>query len=187
MRALALIAVAAAIFTGVAGADSLPGTKTAKDRADWRAILHWPTGCEKDWHLAGNTSAAGIVLHASAGGRRLVEVSCYLGAYQGTAMLYLVRPAFRPAGPLTLQIYVDPGSGVPTARTTTRLLGVLSFTPRTGQLVVFDKARGIGDCGIYSVFKLTGNRFVPTVARAKTKCDGKPPFDPRRWPKLPLP
>jgi hypothetical protein len=52
---------------------------------------------------------------------------------------------------------------------------------------VFDKIRGIGDCGFYSVFKLTSDRFVPTEARAKTKCDGKGGGGPEHWPKLPLP
>ena len=61
-----------------------------------------------------------------------------------------------------------------------------SFTPATGRLVVFDKSRGIGDCGIYSVFRLDGSRFVPAATRAKVACDGKSGGGPTRWPKLPL-
>ena len=55
-----------------------------------------------------------------------------------------------------------------------------------GKLDLFDRARGIGDCGIYSVFRFNGSRFVPVVARAKAACDGESGGGPTRWPKLPL-
>jgi hypothetical protein len=88
---------------------------------------------------------------------------------------------------MRFRVYVDPGNGVPRLQLTTSILGDLSFRPRSGRLTVLDKARGVGDCGIYSVFRLRAHAFMPIEARAKTACDGKPPFDPTRWPKLPLP
>lgn len=187
-RALIVTAVLVAIGAGAALASTPPpGTKTPKDRAAWRAILHWPQSCERDWKSTQNTSAAGVSLWpADRSGRRLVEVTCYYGAYQGVSMLYLLRSGPKVTGPVSLHIYSDTGNGKPVARWLTRILGILNFEPRTGRLVVFDKARGLGDCGFYSVFKLTGDRFVPTEAHAKTACDGKGPLDPSRWPKLPL-
>lgn len=182
---IAAAALAAVFASGAAAAGPLPGTKTAKDRAAWRAILHWPKVCEETWEKA--DPSAGVYTWKLSGGRRLVEVLCFRGAYQGVSMLYLVDSARKATGPLALRTYRDPGSGQPKVTNETRILGSLAFTPKTGILTVLDKFRGVGDCGIYSTFELTGNRFVTTEVRAKTACDGKPPYDPTRWPKLPLP
>ena len=90
-------------------------------------------------------------------------------------------------GPLSLRVYRDPGTGVPTPTRETVVLGTLLFSARTRTLAVTDRFRGLGDCGIYSTFRLAGDRFVPVSARAKTRCDGRPPYDGSRWPRLPLP
>jgi len=100
-------------------------------------------------------------------------------------MLYLLDSKRRASGPISLRIYQDQGSGVPEPTRTTVVLGTLSFSPRSRSLAVRDLSRGAGDCGMYSTFRLVGTGLVPTVARAKT-CDGKPPYDPGRWPQLTL-
>lgn len=185
MRRTLLIASLACLLAGTAAAASpFPGTKTAKDRAAWRAILHWPASCEREWQTT-QPDFAGISTW-NAGARKLVMVDCFLGAYQGVQMIYLVDSAKKVVGPARLHIYVDTGNGKPTLRYQTRILGVANFDPKTNRLVVFDKARGIGDCGFFSVFKLVGDRFLPVEARAKLACDGKG-ADPSRWPKLPTP
>jgi hypothetical protein len=168
--------------TAVAG---LPGTKNAKDRAAWRAILHWPASCERDWQT-GNPGTAGVQVWNTSGSRagaKLVSVDCILGAYQGTQRLWLVGPG-RTVTPITFHVYEDPGTGKPTPMRKAEILGDLQFTPANGRLTIFDKARGIGDCGIYSVFKLGGTQFVPVETRAKTACNGKLAGGPTRWPKL---
>ncbi len=178
-------AIAASVATAAGGAAPFPGVKNAKDRAAWRAILHWPSSCEQSWRSGGHPPTAGISLWRTSTPKRLVSVTCYLAAYQWTAMYYLVDAKRHVTGPMSFHIYIDPGSGKPTPRRETEILGVSGFTPRTGILDVFDKARGPGDCGIYSTFRLSVNRFVPVASRAKTACDGKPPYNPARWPKLP--
>ena len=178
-------ALAAVLASGAAASGPLPGTKTKKDRAAWRALLHWPKACEETWQ--DTDFGSGINPWTLPGGRRLVEVTCFRGAYQGVAMYYLVSAAHKVTGPLVLRTYIDPGSGRLKASGETRILGLATFTPKTGVLTVFDKFRGPGDCGVYTAAKLTGSRFVTTEVRAKTACDGKPPYDPTRWPKLPLP
>ena len=160
----------------------LPRTQTTSDRAAWRKLLHWPGGCETSWREGG--SGAGIAgVWALAGGGYLVAVDCSLAAYQGTSMLYLLDPNRRASGPLALRIYEGPGSGVPTPTTTTVVLGTLRFAPAWRTLAVLDLARGAGDCGIYSTFRLVASRLVPIATRAKA-CDGKPPNDVGHWPKL---
>jgi hypothetical protein len=168
------------LLAGCGSSRSLPETTTAKDRAAWRAILRWPESCERSWD---GTPGAGVGSWR-AGGGRLVGVDCTLGAYQGTSLLYLVGAHRSVAGPLRVSIYRDLGAGVPTAIRTSLVLGTLSFAH--GRLSVVDKARGVGDCGIYTVFELADGRLQQVDTRAKTSCDGKPPYDPARWPRLPL-
>jgi Protein of unknown function (DUF1176) len=182
--ALAAVAVPSALAAGA----GLPGTKTAKDRAAWRARVHWPAACEESWRSSGNPGIAGVSVWKLNAAVRLVEVSCSLGAYQGTEMLYFARTddaTRRP--PISLLIYEDSGTGKPTAKRRTLILGTMAFSLRTRQLNVLDKFRGAGDCGISSTFALEDDVFVPITVRAKLACNGKPPFDPARWPKLPLP
>jgi hypothetical protein len=170
---------------GLATAGSLPGGGTAHDRTAWQAILHWPSSCESGWKATA-MPGSGIELMPASGGRELVAVECYPGAYQGDALLYLAAPSSKPVGPLRLRVYEDPGNGHVKLTSATTILGVLDFAKSTGTLTVLDKFRGLGDCGIFSTYHLEGNRLVLTAAHAKTACDAKPPFAPQRWPKLPV-
>jgi hypothetical protein len=183
---LPVAVLALAVGASVAVADALPGVKTAHDRAAWRLILSWPSGCEQSWRLT-HAIGAGVDLESAGSSGQLVTVSCYLGAYQGDAVLYLITPSDKAIGPLVLQIYRDPGNGHPRLTRQTEILGILGFSHATGTLAVFDEFRGLGDCGIYSRYRLDGNHFLLIEARAKTACDGKPPFAPQSWPKLPIP
>ena len=184
-RSSLVIAALGLALAGTAAAASLPGVSTAHDRAAWRAILHWPSSCEQGWKATASPGA-GMQLMIANGGRKLVAVECYPGAYQGDALLYLAAPASKEVGPLKLRVYEDPGNGHVKLTTATTILGVLDFTRSTGTLTVLDKFRGLGDCGILSTYRLEGSRLVLVAARAKTVCDGKPPLSPAHWPKLPV-
>jgi hypothetical protein len=181
--AAALLLAAAATAADPGG---FPGTKTAKDRGEWRDVLHWPRSCEREW---GTTRAAyaGVVVFPTGTPRWIVSVTCTLGAYQGTQLLYLVDRGLHPIGPIPLHAYRDTGRGKPRQTRETKVLGTIQFNRGTGRLVVLDKFRGAGDCGILSIFRLQKQRFYPLAVRAKLECDGKPPLDPFRWPLLPLP
>ncbi len=180
-----MVAAAALLFAAGALAAALPGARTAGDRAAWHALLHWPANCERGWKATGEPGA-GMELMPAGGGRDLVAVECYPGAYQGDALLYLASPSAGPVGPLSLQVYEDPGNGDPKRTASSTILGVLDFTKSTGTLTIFDKFRGLGDCGIFATYRLRGSRLVLTAARAKTTCDGKAPFSPQKWSKLPV-
>lgn len=173
------------VLAAAAAAASLPGVSTAHDRAAWRGILHWPSSCEQGWKATASPGA-GLQLMMANGNRKLIAVECYPGAYQGDALLYLASPSAKPVGPFELKVYEDPGNGHVKLTTATTILGVLNFDRSTGTLTVLDKFRGIGDCGIFSTYRLEGSRLVLTAARAKTACNGKPPFSPESWPKLPV-
>jgi Protein of unknown function (DUF1176) len=184
VRRAAVAALLLLLSAAGASAGSLPGTNTKQERSQWRKLLHWPSSCETSWQQAGIGSVtAGISVWTAPAGSHLVEVSCYLGAYQGQSMVYLLRADRTRAGPLPFVIY----TGLPKPVRETMVVGSLAYTPRTRLLSVFDKFRGVGDCGVYSVFRLTGERLVPYLVRAKPACDDQPPFDPLRWPRVPTP
>jgi hypothetical protein len=186
-RTLVIAAILSGLVISTATAASpFPGTKTTADRTEWRKLLHWPSACENDWRR-GREPYSGIVLQPTATVRWFVQAVCIQGAYQSTQLLYLVDRGLHAVGPISLHTYRDPGNGNPKLVRERYILGTLEFNPRTGRLVVFDKFRGIGDCGIYSVFQLKKTYFIPRAIRAKLNCNGKPPFDPKRWPSLPAP
>jgi uncharacterized protein DUF1176 len=179
-----LIALILSATATAAPSGGFPGTKTAKDRAAWRGVLHWSRACERDF---GRTASAGVVVYPTGTPRWLVAVTCIQGAYQGTQLLYLVDRGLNRIGPIPLHACRDLGRGKPRPIRTTMVLGTIAFNRGTSRLVVLDKFRGAGDCGILSIFRLQKQRFYPLAVRAKVNCDGKPPFDPYRWPLLPLP
>jgi hypothetical protein len=184
---VAALFVAAALAAAVgATAAPLPAAKTSHDRAAWRSILHWPKTCEQGW-VSTATPGSGIDLTPAGAAGVLVAVECFPGAYQGDAMLYLARSRSQTTGPLVFQVYEDPGNGHPHLVRATTILGVLTFSKSTGTLIVLDKYAGLGGCGIYSTYRLESGRFVLAAARSKPDCDGKQPYAPQRWPKLPVP
>jgi hypothetical protein len=185
LRVSVVSAVLAALaFAAVALATPLPRANTAHDRAAWRTILHWPAGCEDGWK-ATNTPGAGLEIMPAKSSERIVAVECFPGAYQGDAMLYIVKSATKTIGPLHLKTYSDPGNGHPRLITTTVMLGVLDFSRATNTLTLFDKYRGVGDCGIFSTYRLTNDALVLKETRVKSACNGKPPYDPSKWPRFP--
>jgi hypothetical protein len=189
MRVLPVSIVIALLLAAPASAVSpggFPGTKTAADRAEWRTTLKWSRSCERDWARA-HAGSAGIVVYPTGTPTWLVAVTCSPGAYQGTHLLFLVDRGLNSTGPIPLHAYRDLGKGKPRPTRATRVLGTIDFNRVTSRLVVIDKFRGAGDCGILSVFRLQKDRFYPLAVRAKLNCDGKGPFDPFRWPLLPLP
>jgi hypothetical protein len=201
MNGIWIVAALFWVAAGSAGAarGPLPGTKNAADRKAWRAVLRWEESCEQHWERL-EFPSAGVVIGPLHSGLRLVQISCDVFAYQETFLLYLIDHNRRVTGPLVLPVYTDGSGGKPKLVREAELLGVSSvacskytpcehatYPPAAGMLAILTKGGGIGDCGFYSTFRRSGERFVPVEARAKRACDDKPPFDPRRWPKLPLP
>jgi hypothetical protein len=186
-RAVLAAAAAAVLCPAAVWAEPLPGLDKPADRAAWRSLLHWPVSCERRWRQSGPPPVAGVSAWRTKEGAHVVTVTCFLGAYQPAQLVYFLPPNGKARGPLRFRIYEDPGNGMPKPVTETQLVGVLLFNPTKSRLTVIEKARGLGDCGIYSVFHLQGGGFLPVEARAKTACNGKPPFDPTRWPRLPTP
>jgi uncharacterized protein DUF1176 len=181
LAAAATLAPAAAAAPRVANA----GLR-ASDRAAWRAALGWSSACEAPYRTTFPDGGpnAGLAFWPLGGRRLLVQVHCASGAYQGISTLYLVDRSRTPARArgLTLTVYEAPGDAL--RRVRARLVnGTIDVEPATGRLQLFTKFRGLGDCGVLASYALRGGRVVPVEVRAKLACDGRPPYDPARWPR----
>src|SRR5258708_30954674 len=92
--ALALAAGAAA--SALAG--PLPAAKTAHDRAAWRALLHWPAGCEQGWRES-HGSGAGLSVEPAGNGGQLALLGRDPPAYPGNTVVFFLDAAHPPTPP----------------------------------------------------------------------------------------
>jgi len=188
---LALTAVLAlAGLAPAGGAHAARSSAAGRSRAAWRRVIGWPASCESGWRESG-LGGPGVTVVAVAG-EELAIVECYFGAYQGTQLLYVLKDGRKLAGPLTALTYDIQAGGRLTPTVATQILGLLSFNPHTRSLTVFDLLRGLGDCGLYSTFHLSGIRLVPTSVRARPTCAGGASaggasVSPSRWPRVSVP
>ncbi len=119
------------------------------------------------------------------GGRRLAQVACAPGAYQGSYVYHLVAPGGEATGPLTFPDVADAGedAGAPrlTAERTTEVIGTPTFDTTAARLRVLRRFRGVGDCGVALTYGFAQD--APTLAelRGKLACDGSAP-PPGSWP-----
>ena len=163
-----------------------PATVAAEptDRAGWRARLHWPDACEEGFALT-EGRGTGVELYPLPGGRRLAQVACAPGAYQGTYVYHLVPPTGQAAGPLAFPDVVDAGGDASaprlTAERTTEVVGLPTFDTTSARLHVLRRFRGVGDCGVQLTYAF--ERDVPTLTelRGKLACDGTA-TPPEGWP-----
>ncbi len=168
---------------------------TLADREAWRNILKWSDECEKPFRdINYGADFSGLTFHKLAPQKYLVEAVCFLGAYQGQSnYFFLDESGPSPhAEPLMFTLYYDyEGTGKPMATTTQDMIGG-QFNSSMKQLVILDKFRGIGDCGIYSVYSFNNLYFKPELVelREKSECDEviiEPMIEPSKWPLIPLP
>ncbi|QQE65679.1 hypothetical protein GFS31_23670 [Leptolyngbya sp. BL0902] len=89
------------------------------------------------------------------GDRALVQVLCAHAAYQS---VYAYAAVF-PDGtlePLTLDVFYPDGAGDFQRASEATVGGIVNFDPSYDELTVFSKARGLGDCGSFAVYRWTG-------------------------------
>ncbi len=106
----------------------------------------------------------------------LVQIQCFLAAYQGAFEYVLwIDDAPKPRViPLDFDSFQEGKNGEKPKRTTDRsIAGAPRFNVRSQTLTNFTKFRGVGDCASSAVYKLDGDRMVLQEFRAKFECDGK--------------
>ncbi len=106
----------------------------------------------------------------------LVQVQCFLAAYQGAFEYVLWIDESPKPRVVTLEFdsFQEPKNGEKPKRITSNAIsGMPRFNARSQTLTNFTKFRGVGDCGSAAIYKLDGDRMVLQEYRAKYECDGK--------------
>ena len=104
----------------------------------------------------------------------IVEVLCFLAAYQG-AYEYWFYQATDSGGiftPLSFDTYTAPEADGRSRIQVRELGGLPTYEPDQETLTIFTKYRGLSDCGSYSEYQWQGDRFELITYRSKEECDG---------------
>ncbi|MBE9222584.1 DUF1176 domain-containing protein [Cyanobacterium stanieri LEGE 03274] len=103
----------------------------------------------------------------------VVEVFCFVGAYQGSYqfLFYDANQVEHQISGLSFTVFEETGNGLQIIETSL-LTGSVEFDPEMMLLMVDRKARGLGDCGSYGVYRWENNSFVLAEYRYKGECDG---------------
>ncbi|MEC4806710.1 MAG: DUF1176 domain-containing protein [Jaaginema sp. PMC 1079.18] len=112
--------------------------------------------------------------YAIAPNQALVQVLCFLAAYQGAYQYYLYTETDNgiEITPLELTSYIAEENGEYTAMNSRDIGGLPTYNTNDGTLTIFSKGRGLGDCGTWAQYQLKENTFELVEYRAKGDCDG---------------
>jgi hypothetical protein len=106
----------------------------------------------------------------------LVQIQCFLAAYQG-AFEYVLWSDDSPKPSvvaLEFDSFAESKAGEKPKRITSRAIsGMPRVNVQKQTMTNFTKFRGVGDCGSSALYKLEGDRMVLQEYRAKYECDGK--------------
>jgi hypothetical protein len=144
-----------------------------KERQQWRKVLKWPDSCEADFENREGTYA-GMEFYELSPGKYVVEVECFLAAYQANIMYLYYDETTRPVTSkvLTFTVYDKVGNRI-VAQRMTDLGGSGEFNEQTKELTFSTMFRGVGDCGSIARYGFRNGTTVLKEFRAKFKCDGK--------------
>ena len=145
-----------------------------ENRAAWRPILNWSNDCEEAFQATAS-GRSGIQSFSLSEDRRLIEVACAAGAYQGSQEYFLLRGS--TARPLKFAV-VEDGK----LKEATEITGLAEFDPKAGVLKVHNRYRGPGDCGSYAVYTFADDGASVKELREKAECDGQGAENPEQWP-----
>lgn len=169
--------------TGAASSNITPTTTDSGSRDYWWRQLQWSESlCPR--HEPGDNS--GVNVHKIADGRELVEIICFLGAYQGQQIYYL-RAKNGSFTLLEFDQFESPNVGVLEPYRAAEVTGTSQIINSGNQLKVFRKYRGIGDCGQLLTYSL--EKAQPQLIEFRTrKCDdnNKTYLPPEKWRQVPI-
>jgi len=155
---------------------------TYEDRKAWREVLKWPDECEQAFDYP-DKSYGGIEFYQLAEKQYLVQVTCTGGAYQGYQVYYFYdETKQQPAAKLlTFESRESQDEKSLTKTEASELWGQPTFDERTKELKVFNRFRGVGDCGILATYGFVNGEPELKELRAKVNCDGKGAGNPEKW------
>lgn len=107
--------------------------------------------------------------------RYLVQILCFMGAYQGNYRYFLYEKQTDSVSvqPLSLERYEPDDAGKITKTSENNVGGSPDYDPGQKTLSIMTKYRGLGDCGSLAKYQWDSDRFKVVEYRVKDKCDGK--------------
>jgi len=126
--------------------------------------------CNKENHLLSGDNTTIYQLEDT---KYLVQIICFLGAYQGSYQffLYSINGGNHEINLLDFVTFGDTHNGLSIVETNL-LTGYPEFESDSQQLTIDRKARGLGDCGSYALYHWESSNFKLTQYRYKGECDG---------------
>jgi hypothetical protein len=100
----------------------------------------------------------------------LIEIMCFLGAYQSNYQYLLFDRTSEEITVLNFDTFDNSTDNLKLTNTNT-INGLTDFDVTEKNLIVITKSRGIGDCGSFAQYKWTDNRFKLIEYRYKKDCD----------------
>lgn len=101
----------------------------------------------------------------------LVEILCFLGAYQGNYQYLLYNPIDSTMKKISFTTFRDNPQNLQLTNTFT-LNGMPEFDNMEKTLSLHTKSRGLGDCGSFALYYWENNGFTLKEYRYKSDCDG---------------
>jgi len=113
----------------------------------------------------------------------LVEVLCFMGAYQGNYeyILYQNKDNNLTIKPLLFKSFTVDNQGEFNSNSVKSLAGISNYNSEKKILNIYTKDRGLGDCGSTSQYQWKNDQFELIEYRAKPQCDGQE-IDPENYP-----
>lgn len=137
-----------------------PGGSAATASPQEIARFRTAGNCDPD--MAAN-SGQPVETHALGGGKTLLLLPCSAGPYNVTALVYVGDSSgFSPAR-FDSPTGTGEGSGI---------ANVVNGQWEKGVLATYDKARGVGDCGVSASYVWDGSRFRLVEQAAMEECRG---------------
>jgi len=126
--------------------------------------------CEKANHIVSEDNTTIYQLEDT---KYLVQIICFLGAYQGSYQffLYSINGGNHQINLLDFITFEDTNNGLNIVETNL-LTGYPEFDSDSKKLTIDRKARGLGDCGSYALYQWKTHDFQLTEYRYKGECDG---------------
>jgi hypothetical protein len=115
----------------------------------------------------------------------LVEIMCFLAAYQGNYQyfLYKINAGNVTIQPLYFQEFIRDNNQKINLKNIRSLGGSPSYDPQTQVLTIYTKGRGLADCGSFSQYQWEQSRFELKEYRLKSECDGNY-LEPENYPQV---
>ena len=131
---------------------------------------------EKDQALSENATK----IYALSNSKYLVEVLCFMGAYQGNYQYLLASKQEKQLQKINFATFLAHQNSLKLSNTFT-IVGMTEFDPLNQILIVQAKDRGLGDCGSYVEYQWQDSGFELKEYRDKSECDGIY-IDPKDYP-----